>query len=212
MRLGVALVAVAWALLPGRIWGQRIGLFFDANHSVCATDIVPFGPSVHVWIWAFPDPDSLIAGATLQLQLPPNLQIPANPVDAFRSNRNLVLSTGGDLIDRGLDLRFFDCVTGSAEPLLLGQFGIADVSPNPNPRHNLTLHLTGGSPDSMTVSQKPQFLICDPNDPHNTEHFVRLLEAPPVDATLNCTTDLCYCTTAVQRSAWSGIKLLYQGR
>jgi hypothetical protein len=201
--VAVLCVAVV-ALLPERIWGQKIGLFFDANATLCAGEIEPFGPAVHLWMFMFPPPDSLLGGAIVRLQLPPGLEIPAD--DQFFPNRTLIFRVGGDLTGGGLDLRFSYCFTGS-EPQLLGQFGLVDLSSET--RHDIPLHLSGGSPDSMAVYDKPQFLICDPEDPQN---FIRLLEAPPVDATLNCTTSRCYCTTAVQPAPWSAIKRLYQGR
>jgi hypothetical protein len=57
----------------------------------------------------------------------------------------------------------------------------------------------------MSSSLRPQFKICDPDDPNGN---LGLVDAVAHDAYLNCTTT-CICTTAIEPKSWSSIKHLY---
>lgn len=201
--IAVALAAGALAGAPGQAAAQRVGLFFDAAATVCSAAITPFGPTVHVYLFAYLPATPPIGGAVLRLVLPPNIEIAIG--DPIRLDRHSIFESHGTLLD-GIELRFSDCMTETS-PVLLAEFGVDDRF-RQGTRQDLVLHLIGATHDSSTATVIPQLAICDPLDAQQVLGYVA---APSVDATLNCTGP-CGCTTVVQPAVWTAIKRLYQGR
>lgn len=199
-RILLALCACALAAAPAR--AQRVGLFFDDQATLCAAPILPLGPSVHVWVFAFPPPDSVIGGVAFKLQLPPMMFVAAGSLVLPRNPQ--VSSTEGDLLS-GITIRYSSCISGIS-PLLVAEMDLDDRSFSP--RSDLRVTLVGVATDSIAVIV-PEILICDPDDPLGAERG--RLQSPSVDATFNCTVN-CYCTTALRPRSWSEMKFLYRGR
>lgn len=195
------LCVLGWAAPPVR--AQRLGLFFDDQATVCSAPILPFGPSVHVWVFAFPPPDSVISGVAFKLQLPADIFIAEGSLVLPRDPR--VASTEGDPLG-GITIRYSSCITGIS-PLLVAEMGLDDRS-RLGVRNDLRITVVGVATDSI-ASNNPEILICDPDDPLGAERG--RLKAPSVDATFNCTFN-CYCTTALRPRSWSEMKFLYRGR
>src|SRR5512144_957519 len=55
-------LAAALAFVPAGAAAQRIGMYFDAAAETCSASIAPFGPDVHIWIYAFPPAGVPIGG------------------------------------------------------------------------------------------------------------------------------------------------------
>lgn len=196
----LALCACAFLAAPAR--AQRVGLFFDDQATLCSAPILPLGPSVHVWVFAFPPPDSVISGVAFKLQLPPMMAVAAGSLVLPRDPR--VASTEGDLLG-GITIRYSSCITGIT-PLLVAEMDLDDRSFTA--RNDLRVTLVGVATDSVAVNV-PEILLCDPDDPLGAERG--RLQSPSIDATFNCTFN-CYCTTALRPRSWSEMKFLYRGR
>jgi hypothetical protein len=201
VRIAVALLAGVAALLPGRGEGQRIGLFFDETATVCTSTIAPFGDCRHIWVCAYIPPELPAGAVYLKMQLPVGIQICDN---SETYPRELVLEHHGTLTN-GVGILLRDCVVDSS-PLVVAECEIFDQGLTP--RNNMMLHLVGAPHDSVNAPLYPQIAICDPEFP---EHHLGYVDAPSVDAWLNCDHE-CGCTTAVVPRTWAAVKLLYQGR
>jgi len=191
-----------WAGAAAPAQAQRLGLFFDEQATLCSAPILPLGPSVHVWVFAFPPPDSVISGVAFKLQLPPMMAVAAGSLVLPRNPR--VSSTEGDLLG-GITIRYSSCITGIS-PLLVAEMDLDDRAFSP--RNDLRVTLAGVATDSL-AALVPEILICDPGDPLGAE--LGRMPSPSVDATFNCTFN-CYCTTALRPRSWSEVKFLYRGR
>lgn len=192
----------AFALLaatPAPAAAQRLGLFFDAQATQCATSIPTFG-SAHTWIFAFPPPDSLISGVAFKLLLPAQMAVAQGSLVLPREPR--VASTEGDLLT-GMTIRYDACMSG-VSPLLVAEMDIDDRAFVA--RNDLRVTLVGVGVDSI-ASQYPQLIICDPGDPLGGERG--RIPSPSVDAVFNCTAH-CGCTTALRPRSWSEMKFLYR--
>ena len=201
--LAAGVVFAGWALPAMPASAQRVGLFFDDRATLCEAPILPFGQSVHVWVFAFPPPDSVIGGVAFKLQLPPNMYVAAGSLRL--PGRPPVASTTGDLLG-GITIRYGACVTGIS-PFLVAEMALDDRD-RFGMRNDLRVTLVGVATDSM-VADVPEILICDPGDPLGAERG--RLRAPSIDAVFNCTAH-CGCTTAVRPRSWSEMKFLYRER
>ncbi len=199
-RLGAATVAVL-LVAPTHLLGQRIGVFFDPQATVCSAPIVPFG-SVRAYLFAFIPPDSSISGVLLRVQFP--LLISVHDQSLVFPRSRVVIEAQGDL-SSGLAVRFRECLSGPS-PFQVAEFVLDDLSFGDTPRPDLRLHLEGFGTDS-TATQDPQFRVCNPHDPTGSD--LRRFAAPGIDAVLNCAQH-CWCTTAVVPQSWSQIKALYR--
>lgn len=195
-------VLAGWALAAAPARAQRVGLFFDAQATVCAAPIVPL-QSVHLWLFAFPPPDSVISGVAFKLQLPPDMAVAAGSV-VFPRNPQ-VASTMGDPLG-GITIRYAGCISGIS-PLLVAEMDLDDRYLF-GMRNDLRVALVGVATDSIAVTV-PEILICDPGDPLGAERG-RMM-APSIDAVFNCTAH-CGCTTALRPRSWSEMKFLYRER
>lgn len=199
-RLGAA-AGAGLLLLPAGSQGQRVGIFFDSQATVCSAPILPLGPSVHAYLFAFIPRDSVVSGVLLRVQFPSQIVVHEQSLVFPRSG--IVFEAQGDLAG-GLALRFRDC-DSTAGPIQLAEFDLDDRSFG-GPRSNLRLHCEGFGVDS-TATTDPQLRVCNPADPTGSD--LRRFAAPSVDAVLNCGQQ-CGCTTAVVAQAWSAIKALYR--
>lgn len=196
----LALAAGVCAAAPAR--AQRIGLFFDEEASGCAAPILPLGPSVHAWVFAFVPPDSAVGGVVFKLQLPPNMAVAAGSLVLPRNPR--VSSVDGDLLT-GITIRYSGCQSGIS-PLLVAELDLDDRAFTM--RNDLRVTLVGAGTDSV-LSLVPEVLICDPADPLGG--LRGRIPAPSIDAVFNCTMH-CGCTTALRPRSWSAMKFLYRER
>ena len=204
LRRGFALLAVSLCFLPQSLLGQSIGLYFDSDRLSCTGTIVPFD-MVRIYVIAQTPPEHVTTGMLLALQAPNDLEIfNMDPDGLIFDPRNEPAVTGS--LARGLDLQYFPCFPPSAVVTLF-EFDLFDRSFG-DPRPNMRLHLVGAAPDSSSNTLRPQFKICDPNDPNGN---LGRVDAVAHDAWLNCTTT-CVCTTAIESKTWSAIKKLYTGR
>ena len=200
--LAAVAVVAGWAVAAMPARAQRIGVFFDAQATVCEAPILPF-QSVHVWLFAFPPPDSVVNGVALKLQLPPSMFIRDGSVRLPRNPR--VSSTTGDFLG-GITIHYGNCITGIS-PLLVAEMDLDDRYLF-GMRSDLRVTLVGVATDSIAVIV-PEILICDPGDPLGAERG--RLQAPSIDAVFNCTAH-CGCTTALRPRSWSEMKFLYRER
>jgi hypothetical protein len=194
------LATAAWLAGAGSAAAQRVGVFFDEQATVCNAPITSFG-SVHAYIYVFPPPTLAMSGVALRLQLPSNVEVDAR--DQVTFPHGLVFSETGSL-EGGLILRFYPCIT-SGQPLRIAEFGMVDLN-SPSAGENLVLHFVGTPIDTMVAAKVPRLLVCNPDDP---EGQLGVVDAPSVDAILNCTQN-CYCTTALVPRTWGAVKSLYR--
>jgi hypothetical protein len=198
------LLAVAALFAPARALAQRMGLFFDLQASDCDAPLEPFAPlpCLQVYVFAFPPPGVELGGVAFKIELPPQVEV-CEPGVLFPHNQ--YFDVRGSL-ENGFDARFATCQSGT-DPILVAQFGIADVTLTAStPRPDLVLHLSGAVVDSLRASTVPRLLVCDPGNPEGNQG---LINAPSVDARLNCTHQ-CGCTTAIAPRSWSAVKSLYR--
>ncbi len=198
------MLAASLCCLPLPLRGQSVGLYFDTDRISCTDVIDPFG-TVRVYVIAQTPPEHVTTGILLALQAPNDLEVfNMDPEGLIFDPRNEPAVTGS--LAGGLDLQYFPCFPPNAVVTLF-EFDLFDRSDGGR-RPNLRLHLVGAAQDSSASNLRPQFKICDPNDPNGN---LGLVEAVAHDAWLNCTAT-CICTTAIESRTWSAIKKLYTGR
>ena len=199
-RVAAALLVAAVVLFPASSPGQSVGLYFDPDRIDCTGEVAPFG-MVRVYVVAQTPPGQVTTGILLSLQAPPNLEIVGMDPEGLIFDPHNFPTVSGSLAG-GLDLQFYPCFPPDTVVTLF-KFDLFDRSDTP--RSNLRLHFVGANPDSMSAPLRPQFKLCDPDDPNGNLGFV---DAVAHDAYLNCS-GTCICTVTIEPASWSSIKHLY---